>query len=127
MRILLIEPDKLLASTYQQALEFAGHVVDHAMSGQGAIGLADEATPDLVILEMQLPAQNGIAFLQEFRSYAEWQHIPVLLHTYVTPQGMEQIAETLKREYGIVGWLYKPQTQLQQLVSSVHRQMVHES
>lgn len=127
MRILLIEPDKLLASTYRQALEFAGHAVDHALSGQGAIGLADETTPDLVILEMQLPAQNGIAFLQEFRSYAEWQHIPVLLHTYVTPQGLEHIAETLKREYGIVGWLYKPQTPLQQLVSSVHRQMVHES
>lgn len=124
MRILLIEPDTVLASTYKQALEFAGHVVDHALSGQGAVGLADETVPELVILEMQLPAQNGIAFLQEFRSYVEWQQIPVLLHTYVTPQGLEQIAETLEREYGVVGWLYKPQTSLQQLVSTVHRQAV---
>jgi len=124
MHILLIEPDKLLASTYVQALKFAGHTVDHVMSGQGAVASADAATPELVILEMQLPAQNGIAFLQEFRSYAEWQHIPVILHTYVTPKGMEEIFETLKREYGVVSWLYKPQTPLTQLVSVVHRQMV---
>ncbi len=126
MRILLIEPDKLLASTYTQALEFAGHAVDHALSGQGAIARADAVAPELVIMELQLPAQNGIAFLQEFRSYAEWQTIPVMLHTYATPQGMEQILDTLKREYGVVGWLYKPQTSLQQLVSVVHRQAVME-
>lgn len=127
MHVLLIEPDKLLADTYKQALEFAGHSVDHAMGGQGAVGCADEKTPDIVILEMQLPAQNGIAFLQEFRSYAEWQRIPVVLHTYVAPQSMTAVFETLKREYGVTNWLYKPQTSLQQLVSVVHRQMVREA
>ncbi|MGF7228914.1 MAG: response regulator [Candidatus Saccharibacteria bacterium] len=126
MHILLIEPDSLLARTYVQALLSAGHTVDHARSGQSAVILADEHMPDVVVLEMQLPTQNGIAFLQEFRSYPDWQAIPVLLHTYIAPQGNETICDIVTREYGVIGWLYKPQTSLAQLVSILHRHAVGE-
>jgi DNA-binding response OmpR family regulator len=126
MRILLIEPDALLARTYTQALIFAGHEVDHALSGQSAVMMADEQAPDMVVLEMQLPGQNGIAFLQEFRSYPDWQAIPVLLHTYIAPQGKDDIQAIVTREYRVIGWLYKPQTSLAQLVSVLHRYAVSE-
>lgn len=124
MRILLIEPDSLLARTYSEALRAAGHNVDHALSGQSAVALADEHLPDMVVLEMQLPGQNGIAFLQEFRSYPDWQAVPVLLHTYIAPQGKEDIQAIVTREYGVIGWLYKPQTSLTQLLSVLHRYAV---
>lgn len=126
MHILLIEPDTVLGATYKRALEHTGHSVDHALSGQAAITCADARVPDIVLMEMQLPMQNGIAFLQEFRSYPEWQTIPAILHTYAPPHADESVHQALQREYGVTTWLYKPQTSLQHLVSVVHRQNVNQ-
>lgn len=121
MHILLIEPDTLLGSAYTRAVSDAGHTVDHASSGQHAVAMADMSPPSMVIMELQLPGQNGIAFLQEFRSYAEWAQVPVIFHTYVMPHGRGDVKEILRREYGVVDWLYKPSTTLQQLMDSVHK------
>src|SRR5665213_2102299 len=82
-RILLIEPDRRLAETYAKALVAAGHKVTARAGAQSAITAADGAKPDLVILELQLIEHSGVEFLYEFRSYPEWQDIPVLIHSGV--------------------------------------------
>ncbi len=112
MHILLIEPDKFLAKTYRAALERAGYKLTVSHDAQGAIHASDRKRPDLVLLELQLPGHNGIEFLYEFRSYAEWQPIPIILHTFVPRQHLA--AEHFER-LGIAGYLYKPVTTLQQL------------
>ncbi len=121
MHILLIEPDAVAAPLYAAGLSAAEHTVATASSAQAAIGAADTTSPDLVIMEMQLGAHNGIAFLQEFRSYAEWQRVPVLVHSFQKPPMDAAILAVLQREYGIHSWLYKPQTSIAMLVSAVHR------
>ena len=118
MRILLVEPDRLQAGIFTEALRRDGHEVAHAVSAQDAVHAADEAMPDVVILELQLPHHNGIEFLYEFRSYAEWLHIPVVVHTYV-PRHELTPAATMRRELGVVRVLYKPATSLGQLCTAV--------
>lgn len=118
MHILLVEPDSIQAATYRQALEYAGHTVACARSAQGAIHAADPQTPDAVVLEIQLPRHNGIEFLYEFRSYAEWQHVPIIIHTFV-PKTELAHAATLEKELGVKKILYKPDTTLQSLCSTV--------
>jgi len=118
MHLLLIEPDKLQAGIYAEALQHAGHTVTRACSAQAAVHAADEQMPDLVILELQLPAHNGVEFLYEFRSYPEWLHIPVILHTFVPPQELTYAA-TLEHELGVAQVLYKPKTSLHQLCTAV--------
>ena len=120
MNILLIEPDTLLARTYQAALEREGHNVIHALSAQAAVHAADQQVPDLVVLELQLPRHNGIEFLYEFRSYAEWLYIPVLIHTFVPSHELAH-ADILARELGVVRTLYKPETTLAQLCAAVRK------
>lgn len=120
MRILLIEPDTSLAAIYTTALQTEGHVVDWAQSAQQATHKADENIPDMVILEMQLAQHNGIAFLHEFRSYADWAGIPVVLHTIIPSQQLRPFNQSLK-EMGVTHILYKPQTSLRQLVDAVRR------
>lgn len=115
MNILIIEPDKGLGKIYSQALEMVGHDVSHAQSGQQAIMMADAETPDLILIEWQMSEFNGIAFLQEFRSYHEWKDVPVALLTYAHPSQYVEEQEILLRDYGISRWLYKPQTSLEQL------------
>jgi DNA-binding response OmpR family regulator len=117
--VLILEPDRLLAKTYQQALAHAGYDVSYATSGQEAVDIADQKTPDLIVLELQLPAHNGLEFLYEFRSYGEWQAIPIIVNTVIPSKDLGLVAETINKELGIREWHYKPQTDLQLLLRSV--------
>jgi len=118
MHVLLIEPDRLEAHTYVAVLERAGCTVVHTALAQSAVHLADERTPDVVVMELQLPGHNGVEFLYEFRSYPEWQSVPILLHTFVPPRELAQAA-TLQTELGVRRMLYKPATTLADLCSAV--------
>ena len=119
MNILLIEPDLRLSATYELALRGAGHVVSAAGTAQQAVHSADGLEPDLVILELQLAAHNGVEFIYEFRSYAEWIEVPIILLTMVAPRAL-QITDDMLKQLGIVDILYKPATTLRQLVRAVH-------
>ncbi|HSX29146.1 MAG TPA: response regulator [Candidatus Saccharimonadales bacterium] len=121
--VLLVEPNTLLAKTYTQAMQRAGHEVVHTTSAQAAITAADTRTPDIVVLELQLPVHNGVEFLQEFRSYAEWQEVPVVVHTGITPSHLAGDGrEALQRDMGVGVIAYKPHTSLQDLVRLVREQ-----
>jgi len=117
--ILLIEPDRLLAESYVQALRSAGHKVNAASGAQAAIMAADAVQPDLVILELQLVEHSGIEFLYEFRSYPDWQDVPVLIHTHVPSAEFNDSWKLLKEELGVRDYLYKPHTSLRRLTASV--------
>jgi len=114
--VLLIEPNTLLAKSYIQALQHAGHKVAHATGAQAAIDAADKQLPDVVIVEIQLPQHSGIEFLHEFRSYPEWINVPVVVNTATSPARMMLAKKPLQRDLGVVDILYKPRTTLQDLV-----------
>jgi DNA-binding response OmpR family regulator len=122
MNVLLVEPDQVLSRIYTHALERVGHNVIWATSAQSAISAADETTPDVVVLEMQLPSHSGAAFLYEFRTYTDWLAIPVLVHTMIPPTQLKSFEKTLD-ELGITECLYKPQTSLLRLVSAIEAQV----
>jgi len=122
MRILLVEPDRLLAETYKKALHAAGHTVHIAPTAQAAIQAADEHRPDFVLLELQLVSHSGIEFLYEFRSYPEWQNIPVSIISNVPPGEFYESWDILKDQLGVVAYRYKPRTSLAAL-----RRLVEES
>lgn len=117
--ILLIEPDRRLAATYQKALKTAGHDVTTASGAQAAIMAADNAKPDLVILELQLVGHSGIEFLYEFRSYLDWQAIPVIIQSQVPPGEFSDSRQLLAQELGVKAYLYKPHTTLRRLLAEV--------
>ncbi len=119
MHILLLEPNTVLADTYRQLFIKTGHTVAHSTSAQAAIHAADERRPDVVVLELQLPQHSGIEFLHEFRSYPEWQRLPVVVHTFVTPPKLAIAREALARDLHVYTMLYKPQTSLQDLLRAV--------
>lgn len=118
MRILLVEPDIILAKIYQNTFERHGFKVSWARNAQDAICEADEAHPDIVVLEMQLATHSGAAFLYEFRSYADWQETPIILHTLIPPDSLQLFAETFA-ELKVTSVLYKPATSLRKLLSTV--------
>ncbi|MGH7141904.1 MAG: response regulator transcription factor [Candidatus Saccharimonadales bacterium] len=115
-QILLIEPDKILAEIYRDALESAGYKVSVCFSAQSAILSADEIKPSLVIMELQLVGHSGIEFLYEFRSYIDWQNIPVIALTTVPANEFADSQRLLMDELNIAMYLYKPQTSLKKIL-----------
>lgn len=122
-QILLIEPDRVLAESYVQALLHDGHEVQAAGGAQAAILSADAITPDLVVIELQLVEHSGIEFLYEFRSYREWQDTPVIIQSNVPKGEFADNWQLLKEELGVQGYLYKPRTSLEELLAMVREQL----
>lgn len=118
MKILLIEPDTILANNYTDAIQQDGHSVNWQANAQAAIHQADIDRPDIIILELQLPSHNGVEFLYEFRSYPEWQDIPVIVLSLVPEESFVGGAK-LFEQLGVKRFLYKPQTKLRQLLKTV--------
>lgn len=110
-QILLVEPDSILAKTYAAALGQSGHHVLRAEDAQSAINATDSVRPDCIILEVQLPRHNGIEFLYELRSHADWQSIPVIVLSQLTLDkvGLDKVK---MKELGVIGYCYKPDTSL---------------
>lgn len=117
--ILLVEPNRVLAKTYMQALESAGHTVQVCATAQTAVFCADDQLPDVVIMELQLVGHSGIEFLYEFRSYTDWQNIPVIITTNVPAGEFSGSWQLLKKELGVGSYFYKPLTSLKTLLAAV--------
>lgn len=120
MKILLIEPDRLLAGNYRESLELAGHEARVEQGGQSAVHALEEFTPDIIVLELQMPTHNGVEFLYELRSYTEWQDIPVIILSLVPEEAAIGDAQYL-RQLGVKAYLYKPQAKLRHLIRAVER------
>jgi DNA-binding response OmpR family regulator len=117
-KILLIEPDILLAQSYAKALEVNGYDVSLATTAQSAITVCDKINPGAIVMELQMANHNGIEFLYEFRSYPEWQDIPVIVLSMIPPVEFK-VNSVLWKELSIKDYLYKPHTTLSKLVDSI--------
>lgn len=120
MHILLVEPDRILADTFAAAIRKSGHSVAWSRTAQESISSADERSPDLLIMETQLARHNGIELLYEFKSYAEWRAVPVIVLTSLPPQELE-LFTVLRSELGVVKILGKKHTSLKLLISEIEK------
>jgi DNA-binding response OmpR family regulator len=81
VRILAIddEPDVLLLCRVN--LEYEGHEVFEASSGEEGIRLAVQHRPDLIILDVMLPEKDGFTVLRRLRQHDEISDVPVIFLT----------------------------------------------
>ena len=67
MRILIAEDDATLSQQIKTALTDEGRAVDTATDGEEALFLGSTEPYDLVVLDIGLPARDGISVLKEWR------------------------------------------------------------
>lgn len=81
MRVLVIddEPDVLLLCKLN--LEHAGHEVLGALEAAEGLALAREARPDVVVLDLMLPAMDGYQVLAALQEDAATRDLPVVILT----------------------------------------------
>jgi DNA-binding response OmpR family regulator len=77
--ILVIEDNALLAAGVRNNLEFEGHRVLVAASGEEGLRLAEQDVPDCIVLDLMLPGMDGLTVLRTLR--ARGVDAPVLILT----------------------------------------------
>jgi two-component system OmpR family response regulator len=79
MRVLIAEDDPDLARQLAKALSEAGYTVDHAPDGEEAHFMGDTEPYDAIVLDLGLPAVDGVTVLRRWRDAG--RDTPVLILT----------------------------------------------
>lgn len=119
--ILLIETDHLLAKNLSRFLKKLGHQVSWHVEPQGAMDDADQKKPDVIVLDLLLANhRSGIEFLYEFRSYPDWQHLPVIIFSHVAAEDLKDCLDSMQ-QLNIAAYRYKPTTSLSDLAQTINQ------
>lgn len=104
--ILIVEdnPGSLMLATV--ALEIEGFTVAGAETAAQARSVLARSTPDLILMDIQLPDADGLEFTKELKADPATAAIPVIaLTAHVMP-----LHERAARAAGCVGFIAKPWT-----------------
>lgn len=104
IQVLLIDNDAAFQQVLGHNLRQAGHAVRGAVDAESALVLIDEALPDLVLLEWDLPGQSGLSLLRRLRARPATAELPLIM---VARRAAEQDT-VLALEAGADDYLTKP-------------------
>jgi CheY-like chemotaxis protein len=76
-RLLIVEPDELLARALEDAASRLGWSAIIAESGARAVALLQERQPDAIALDLALPDIDGLRVLRRIKADPQLRHIPV--------------------------------------------------
>ena len=80
-RILVVEDNPLNLKLVRDVLQIAGHDVVEARSGEEALRVVQDAAPDLVLMDLQLPGIDGTETLRQLRQGLLGRDTPVVAVT----------------------------------------------
>ena len=80
-RILIVEDDPAIRALLRAVFEGAGHEVFEVADGLAAVGAAQDARPDVVLLDVGLPGLDGFGVLGRLKDDPELRDVPVIMVT----------------------------------------------
>lgn len=115
-KILIVEDERLLADLYRDKIDRSGFESFLAYSAEEGIERARETKPNLVLLDMLLPRQNGIFFLSMAKKDEELRKIPVVVFSnYDDPETKKKAFSLGAREY-FIKTSFTPQQMLDRII-----------
>lgn len=103
-RILVVEDNPLNLKLIRDVLEFRGFDVLTARTGEEGVAVASSITPDLVLMDLQLPGIDGHEALRRIHSDPRCRDVPVVA---VTAFAMRDDIDRAKAA-GFAGYIAKP-------------------
>jgi DNA-binding response OmpR family regulator len=114
-KILIVEDEKILAEMYKERFSKEGFEVVLAFEAKEGLALAKKERPDLIVLDILLPRENGVTFLTWLRKDEEIASIPVVAFSnYDDPQTKREAAKL-----GVKGYLIKTNYTPQEIVEKI--------
>jgi DNA-binding response OmpR family regulator len=96
--VLIVEDDPDLRRMFRTALTLAGFDVLEAGDGYGALNTIDQHPPDVIVLDLGLPAVSGHVVLQELAAKAHTRQIPVVVVTAMPGEHRYESAKCVLRK-----------------------------
>ena len=103
-KILIIDDDKDFVRMLGKRLQHEGYQVEAAFDAMQGVSQVIKLKPDLVLLDIIMPAGNGVEVLEKLRMNVKTFNIPVIALTGVSDKKTKETAEKL----GISGYFVKP-------------------
>ena len=104
MKALIADDDKILLHLVSARLRASGWQVDVAVDAMQAVSMAIGGSPDVVVLDINMPGGSGTEALSTIKSSPKTAHIPVLIVSgSIDPQD-----EVRMRALGAAAYLAKP-------------------
>jgi CheY-like chemotaxis protein len=120
-KVLLIEPQQIIATNIQKTLDNC-HITAVSSAADGIVASSNERF-DVVIIELSLGGHSGMEFLYEFRSYADWQDVPIVVFSSIKVS--EKVLQSRSwNALRVTEYLYKPVASLKDLKQAVEKQLV---
>lgn len=110
-KLVVVDDDRLVLSTFMQGLEQAGYAVLGASTGTEAVRICSEQPVDLVVMDVRMPGMSGIEAARKLR---EQSGTPVF---FISAFGDDEIVKEAIDE-GALGYLVKP-VKVDQLLASL--------
>ncbi len=102
--VILAEDDRTIARLIIFKLEKEGFKVIHFLNGESVVETVSKILPDIVILDVMMPIQDGISILKEIKASPKTKHIPVVI---LSAKGQEK--DIIKgMEIGASDYISKP-------------------
>ena len=86
------------------ALQQQGYKVVTAANGEDAITVAEQTQPNLILMDINLPALDGLGATRRIRENEALRTVPVIAVTAFSTEGFQRAAY----DAGISGYLTKP-------------------
>lgn len=103
-KILIVDDEKDCVLTLSAELRVAGYKVLSAYDAVGAVMMAVQEKPDLILLDIGLPAGSGIVVMKRIASISVIAATPIII---ITASGADDIKKQAF-ENGAVGYFQKP-------------------
>jgi DNA-binding response OmpR family regulator len=103
-RILLIEDEEDIAALIKLQAELSGYKLHVEVDGINGYRAIEREKPDLVILDIMLPGENGLDVCRKMKSNSELKNIPVII---LSAKG-EELDVVLGLELGADDYVHKP-------------------
>jgi CheY-like chemotaxis protein len=103
-RVLIIDDDKTMVTLMTSLLRKEGFQVLAAFDGMAGFMMAQKQRPDLILLDMQMPAGGGEAVWSRLAASTHTSTIPVVYVTATSTPGFAAEAES----QGAAGVIRKP-------------------
>lgn len=114
-KIAIIEDDPVISQMYRMKFEADGFDVQLASDGKRGVVLAEAFSPDIILLDLQMPEMDGVEALTIIRKNDWGKNIPVII---LTNLGEEESPKEL-RALGIHSYIVKANLTPRQVVQRV--------
>ncbi|HUK47426.1 MAG TPA: response regulator [Terriglobales bacterium] len=99
MKILMIEDSRIVQTGIKRALAKAGHDVTLAGDGPEGIDVAQQLTPDLILLDMMLPTMTGPVVLEALKTRSTTKDIPVFVLSGLSQRNADKLLRAGATKY----------------------------